>query len=127
MGFQDMAFLPSRGRFSTTFLKNCGRGKSLGTTTCLKAVVGVSKGMLPVNCGKGKSLGTTTCLKAVVGVSKGMLPVNCGKGKSLGTTTCLKAVVGVSKGILPVKYFRSIKASFLCQSNFVDIIRLSQR
>ena len=47
-GFQDVEYLPSRASFFTTFLKNCGRGESLRTTTCLKAVVGVSKGMLPV-------------------------------------------------------------------------------
>ena len=40
--------LPSRGSFSTTFHKNCVRGESLGTITCLETVVGVSKGMLPV-------------------------------------------------------------------------------
>ena len=34
--------------FSTIFLKNFGRGESLVTTTCLKTVVGVNKGMLPV-------------------------------------------------------------------------------
>ena len=34
-GFQDVTFLPSRASFSTTLLKNCGRGKSLRTTTCL--------------------------------------------------------------------------------------------
>ena len=32
--------------FFTTFLKNCGRGECLGTTTCLKAAVGVTKGLL---------------------------------------------------------------------------------
>ena len=47
MGFLDMAFLPSRDSFSTTFL-NCGRSESLGTTTCLKLWLAVSKGMLPV-------------------------------------------------------------------------------
>ena len=30
------------------FLINCGRGESLGTTTCLRTVFGLSKGMLPV-------------------------------------------------------------------------------
>ena len=30
------------------FLKNCDRGESHSITTCLKTVVGVSKGMLPV-------------------------------------------------------------------------------
>ena len=48
MGFQDVVFLSSRASFSTTFLKNCGRGESLGTTTYLKAFVGLSKGILPV-------------------------------------------------------------------------------
>ena len=41
-------------------------------------------------------------------------------------TTCLKTVVGVSKGMLPVKYFCLIRASFLCQLNFMEIIVLSQ-
>ena len=40
MGFQDVAFLSSRASFYTTFLKNCGSGESLMTTTCLKNVVG---------------------------------------------------------------------------------------
>ena len=48
MGFQDLAFLPSRACFFTTFLTNCGRGESLVTTTCLKTVAGVNKGLLPV-------------------------------------------------------------------------------
>ena len=44
MGFQDVVLLPSRASFSTTFLKNCGRGESLGTTTCLITVVGGKQG-----------------------------------------------------------------------------------
>ena len=48
MGFQGVAFLPSRACFFTTFMKNCGRGESLGATTCGKWVVGVSTGMFPV-------------------------------------------------------------------------------
>ena len=44
MGLQDVAFQQSRASFSTTFLKKCGRGKILGTTTCLKDVVGVNMG-----------------------------------------------------------------------------------
>ena len=39
MCFQDVAFLPSRACFATTFLRNCGRGEILGTT-CLATVVG---------------------------------------------------------------------------------------
>ena len=48
MGFRDVAFLPSRASFSSTFLTNYDRGESLRTATSLKTVVGVSKGMLPV-------------------------------------------------------------------------------
>ena len=48
MGFKDVAFLPSRGSFSTTFFPKCGDGESLFTTTSLKVVVGVSKNMLHV-------------------------------------------------------------------------------
>ena len=44
MGFQDVAFLPSRTSFSTTFLKNCGRGEGFRTTTCHKTVVGGKQG-----------------------------------------------------------------------------------
>ena len=47
MSFQDVAFIPSRASFSTTFLKHCDIGECLGTSTCLKTMVGVSKGMLP--------------------------------------------------------------------------------
>ena len=44
MGFQDLAFLPSRAIFSTMFLKNCDIGESLGTTTSPKIVVGGKQG-----------------------------------------------------------------------------------
>ena len=40
MAVQDVASLPSEASFSATFLKHCGRGESLGTTTCLRTVVG---------------------------------------------------------------------------------------
>ena len=36
MGYQDVAFMLSRTNFSTTCIKNCGRGKNLWTTTCHK-------------------------------------------------------------------------------------------
>ena len=45
MGLQDVAFLPSRASFSTTFLKNCGRDDGLWTITYLGTVDGVSKSM----------------------------------------------------------------------------------
>ena len=48
MCVQDVAFLPLRASFSTTFLKNCGRGESFVTTTCLMTVVEVSNGTLYV-------------------------------------------------------------------------------
>ena len=40
MDFQDESFLNSLASFCTTFHSNCGRGESLGTTTCLQTVVG---------------------------------------------------------------------------------------
>ena len=48
MGFQDVTYLSSRASFSNTFLENCGRGESVGTTTYPKTVARVGKGMLPV-------------------------------------------------------------------------------
>ena len=47
MCFQDVAFLPSRASFSTTFPKNCGRGKRLRTTICHRTVVGGKQGHAP--------------------------------------------------------------------------------
>ena len=47
MGFLDLVFLSAQAN-STTFLNSCDRGEGLRTTTCLKAVAGVIKGMLPV-------------------------------------------------------------------------------
>ena len=47
MSFQHVAFLPSRASFHTTFLKNCGRGERLRTTTCLGTVVGGKQGHAP--------------------------------------------------------------------------------
>ena len=47
MAFQDVSFLPCRASFSTTFLKNCDSGESLGTTTCLKTAVGGKQGHAP--------------------------------------------------------------------------------
>ena len=41
MSYQDVAFQPSRARFfPTTFLRHCGRGEGLRTTTCLKLWLG---------------------------------------------------------------------------------------
>ena len=47
MDFQDVVFLPSQATFYTTFLTNCGRGESPGTTTRLKTVVGGKQGHAP--------------------------------------------------------------------------------
>ena len=48
MGVQDVAFLPP-SYFLMIFIKHCGRGDGLGTTTCLSmSVVRVSKGMFLV-------------------------------------------------------------------------------
>ena len=40
--------MSSLASFSATFIKHCGKGECFRDTTCLKTVVGVSKGMLPV-------------------------------------------------------------------------------
>ena len=45
--FHDVAFLPSRASFSTTFLKNCGRGESLRNTTYLITVFRGKQGHSP--------------------------------------------------------------------------------
>ena len=42
MGFKDAAFLPP-SLFSTKFVQICGRGESIGATTCLNNVAAVSK------------------------------------------------------------------------------------
>ena len=42
------------------------------------------------------------------------------------TTTCRNNVVRVRKGMLPVKYLSYNKVSFLCQSNIMEIIRLTK-
>ena len=47
--------------------------------------------------------------------------------KASGPPHVLALWLGVSKGMLPVRYFRSNKSSFLCKSNFIEIIWLSQR
>ena len=47
MGFQDVAFLPYQASFSTTFMKNCGRGECLGTTVCVKTAVRGKQGHAP--------------------------------------------------------------------------------
>ena len=40
MGYQDVVFLSSLHSYCTIFLKNCGRGESLMTTTCPKTGCG---------------------------------------------------------------------------------------
>ena len=45
---QDVVFLSSRATFYAAYLRHCGRGEGLMSTTCVRTVVGVSKGMLPV-------------------------------------------------------------------------------
>ena len=47
--------------------------------------------------------------------------------KVSGPSHVLELCLGLSKGMLPLRYFHSNKASFPYQSNFVEIIRLSQR
>ena len=49
---------------------------------------------------------------------------NCGRDESLRTTTFLKTVVGGKQGHAPCKILSLHEASFLCQSNLMDMIRL---
>ena len=43
MGFLDVAFLPSSASFITTSHRHSGRCEGIGTTTCLKTVVGAKQ------------------------------------------------------------------------------------
>ena len=47
MSFQDVAFLPSKASFSSTFLRNNGRGEGFCITRCAKTVVGGKQGHAP--------------------------------------------------------------------------------
>ena len=47
MSLQDVEFLLSRASYSTTFLKNCGRGERIRSNTCPKTVVGDKQGHAP--------------------------------------------------------------------------------
>ena len=51
---------------------------------------------------------------------------NSGKGEGLRTTTYLKTVVGGRQGHAPCKILLLQQSLFLCQLNFMEIIRLSQ-
>ena len=48
------------------------------------------------------------------------------EAKTFGLPHALKLLFLVSEDILCVKYFRSDKSTFLCQLNFIEIMRLSQ-
>ena len=47
MGFQDVHFLPSSASLFATCLKTCGGGEGLGSTTCLRTVVGSKQWYAP--------------------------------------------------------------------------------
>ena len=47
MGFPDVTFLPTPTRIYTMFFTNRGRGEGLGTTKCLRTVVGGKQGHAP--------------------------------------------------------------------------------
>ena len=50
---------------------------------------------------------------------------NCGRGEGLRASICIMAVVGGKQGHSPCRIFL-LRQSLLCQSNFVDVIRLFQ-
>ena len=95
MGFHDVAFLPPRANFPPTFLNNCHRGDSLITTTCLKTVIMVSNGTLPVKyfssnkasfCVSGMSWRSQSCQTVEVNMAT----------LSFGVVTGFKTVVSSS-------------------------------
>ena len=47
MGFQDVHFLTSSASFYATCLKTCGGGEGLGSSVCLRTVVGGRQGHAP--------------------------------------------------------------------------------
>ena len=47
MGFHDVAFLPCLACSAATFVKSCGRGEGLWTTTFHKTVDGGKQGHAP--------------------------------------------------------------------------------
>ena len=47
MDIQDVPFLPSGASSSNTYLRTCGGGESLRTTTCPKTVAGVNQEHAP--------------------------------------------------------------------------------
>ena len=49
---------------------------------------------------------------------------NCGRCESLVTTTCLKTVVVGKQGHAPCKILLLQQSLFLCQSIFIEILRL---
>ena len=52
---------------------------------------------------------------------------NCGRGEGLMATTCLRTVVGGKQGLAPCDILLLQQSLFLCQLNFMEIIRLLQR
>ena len=51
---------------------------------------------------------------------------NYGRGECLETTTCLRTVFGGKQVLAPCKMLLLHNASFLCQSNLMEIMRLLQ-
>ena len=72
MGFQDVAFQPSRASFSTTYVNNCCGGKGLRSATCLNTVVEVIKGTLLV-----KYFGSQKCAFCISEISGRLLLFRC--------------------------------------------------
>ena len=68
MAFQDVAYLPLRASFSTTFHKNFGRGESLGTTTCRETMVGHKQGHAICEPMVGYEQEHVTCITMVGGM-----------------------------------------------------------
>ena len=68
---------------------------------------------MPYNCGMAMALGPSHALKLWYGYG-------------LGTTTCLIIVVEGRQGHAPCNILFLQEVLFFCQTNFMEIIRLSQ-
>ena len=132
MGFHNVAFLPPRASFSTTFPKHCGRGKGLWTTTYLKTEVGGRQGHAPpckILLVGGRQGHAPPCKILLVGGRQGHAPpckILLVGGRQGHAPPCKILLVGGRQGHAPCKILLLQLSLFLCQLNFMEIERLSQ-
>ena len=73
-------------------------------------------------------MGVTGCtVPAIQSLFSTTFLKNCGRGEGLGTTTCPITVIGGRQGHAPSEILLPQQSLFLCQFNFMEIMRLIQR